>query len=605
MDRSLTFRRPSWRARLLGVTLLLLLSGSTGSAVAAVVVLANRTERPVRFTLQPPQGKAVEHTLESGGLLSVSVLGETTAVLPGNANRRYQLQPNTPYFFRDGTDGPLLEEIGITGRPRPPAKSDIRPTGKLTIPVKLLVDDDEPASRRAWEERLRKRLQTASDIIERHCRVRFEVVAFDTWESDNQITDFHQSAREFEKKTSPDKARLAIGFTSQYQEPRLSTHLGLTRNVLGAHILIREWWPRSEQERLEVLVHELGHFLGSSHSPEPISVMRPRLADGKAIAREFRIGFDPLNTLVMCQVAEEVQTRGIQRVQELSAPARDLVGAIYGEIARALPHDVGANELARWFAKGPPVAQAEINVSDSLHEGTRHVIGAIVQAAERNQRLPPRSDAGAGKPYRLSGDALTEVYVREAAAAARQLPDKLGVSALLLGLGIALDSADFLRKHPATRGFCARMETDEERKRRLDVVGLPTLRGRHDLLQHFVVSGALTAIVGPTLAETAGLMKEQMDMQPGGSGFSFADLCADLAGIAFAGPLRQQGKVPARLADAFTVADYIPEMTGLREGLSQEAFSRAFGSISDERFQQELAAVRKRVQTLPGYEKKE
>jgi hypothetical protein len=40
---------------------------------------------------------------------------------------------------------------------------------------------------------------------------------------------------------------------------------------------------------------------------------------------------------------------------------------------------------------------------------------------------------------------------------------------------------------------------------------------------------------------------------------------------------------------------------GLREGLSQEAFARAYGSISDERFQAEQLAILKRILALPVY----
>src|SRR5262249_19165218 len=157
-----------------------------------------------------------------------------------------------------------------------------------------LVDDDEPTARRVWEERLRKRLRAASDIIEKHCRVRFEVAAVETWESDNKLTEFKELHEEFERKVKPGPARLAIGFTSQLPHPQGYTDLGTTRCVLHTHILIREWYPRSEPERLEVLVHELGHFLGASHSAEGDSVLRPRLADGKALASSFRIRFDPL-----------------------------------------------------------------------------------------------------------------------------------------------------------------------------------------------------------------------------------------------------------------------------------------------------------------------
>jgi hypothetical protein len=201
----------------------------------------------------------------------------------------------------------------------------------------------------------------------------------------------------------------------------------------------------------------------------------------------------------------------------------------------------------------------------------------------------------------LTGDELTELYVREAATAARTLPDRQAVPAFLLGLGIAVDTSDLLRKNPATRGLCTDVESDAERRKRLEVLGLPTMRGRHDLAQHFAVSCALTALVGPALAEAAGLLKEQMDMQPGGSGFSFADLCADMAGVSFATWVREAGTVPDRVTTVFRVADFLPDPAGLAEGLSHEAFDRAYGSFADDRFRAEQLGILKRILALPGY----
>src|SRR5439155_12630756 len=92
-----------------------------------------------------------------------------------------------------------------------------------------------------------------------------------------------------------------------------------------------------------------------------------------------------------------------------------------------------------------------------------------------------------------------------------------------------------------TAALCRRAESDAERKQRLAVLGAPTMRGRRDLAQHFVVSCALVAVVGESLAEAAGLFKEQQDARPGGSGFSFVDLNADLAGVALAMRLKRGG----------------------------------------------------------------
>jgi hypothetical protein len=230
-----------------------------------------------------------------------------------------------------------------------------------------------------------------------------------------------------------------------------------------------------------------------------------------------------------------------------------------------------------------------------LADNARAVLGALVKAMERNRR----------QPAPLNEDKLTEYYFREAAAAARKLPPKEAADAFLVALGIGLDETDLMRrKNPFTRELWVRIEPDADRQRRLRVLGDPTMRGRHDLAQHFTVSCALTAIMGPKMAETAGVLKEQLDMQPGGSGFSFIDLCADFAGIAFANQVRASEKMLDEVEKSFRVADYLPRLDGLREGFTREEFIKAYGNTGDERFRTEQAAVWKRIQELPVHKKK-
>ncbi len=92
------------------------------------------------------------------------------------------------------------------------------------------------------------------------------------------------------------------------------------------------------------------------------------------------------------------------------------------------------------------------------------------------------------------------------------------------------------------------------------------MRGRHDLAQHFFLSAYLAIIVGEVGAEAAGLMKEVSDSQSG-SGFSYVDLEADLAGIAF-GRRVLKGEVSLLKLRSFVANDYMPEISGLPEGLT-------------------------------------
>ncbi len=246
------------------------------------------------------------------------------------------------------------------------------------------------------------------------------------------------------------------------------------------------------------------------------------------------------------------------------------------------------------------VPDAGARDSEKLAENARTVLAAIVKAARENHRLPQRDAPGASAPFRRGGDELTVYYVRAAAAAARRLPEKEAAPAFLLAVGIALDDSSLLRSNLLTGRLWRKIEPDDALKQRLEVLGEPTLHGRHDLAQHFSVSAALTVAAGPQAAESAGILKEMLDSR-GGSGFSFADLSADFAGIAFARRLLDK---PSRLADvekSFRIGDYAISPRGLPEGLTAAEFTKKYGSLKDGRYLRLQEDIRKRIDSLPGY----
>ncbi len=224
-------------------------------------------------------------------------------------------------------------------------------------------------------------------------------------------------------------------------------------------------------------------------------------------------------------------------------------------------------------------------------QSARQVVAAVVAAGRANQdRDVPRQ-----------GDQLTEYYVRAAARAARKQPADRRAAALLLGLGVALDRSALMRRNLVTGAIWRRVESDAERRKRLAVLGKPTVHGRHDLAQHFGVSAALTALLGAKAAEAAGLLKEWLDSGEGGSGFSFADLAADLAGIELASRLLARPERLAGLEKQFRVADHCLPPRGLKEGLSRKEFEEQFGSLGDARFRKALEELRRRVRARPGF----
>jgi hypothetical protein len=635
-------------------------------ATGGVVVLANRTDQSIRVRrtqAEPetliPAGDTICLHWQPGDELEF-----TSATQSGQAS----LAENFAYFFAspatstaESKAGDIaLHQIGLlesaasgideqvdglhdSSSPTTPealltTPQDPPPTpAELVIPVKILVDEDNPAARAHWEKQLRRRLAIASDIIHRHCGARFEVVAVETWTSDDTVDDFEQTYDEFAAAIGPEPARLAIGFTSQYRDPQGPTHLGGTRGPQGSHILLREWPARHvDPERLEVLVHELGHYLGAVHSPEADSVMRPRLGDRQAVSAEFPIRFDPLNALAMGLMVEGLRTRpGAPWISALAPPARRRLHEIYSTLAAALPQDPAARQYLDLLTvpeaggvRGrmasddqglpsddrapaqdvPPSEEDAVAVSTpttgevpilvpadamTIDLAVQYVIQRIVLVADQWKAAAPNE----AQPM-LTGDQVAERYVREAAHAASELNAEHRKTAFLLGLGLAFDDSGLLRRFVSS----SRTKAHDPLLQRLATNQQPTLLKRHDLAQHFAVSAAITALAGGPLAKRIGIAKEVSDAR-GGSGFSFADLCADMAGIRFAELVLDDADTLEKLEAEFTVGCYLPPLDDLPEGLSQQAFRRRFGSVTDDRFVQMLDEISERIHRLSSQRK--
>ncbi|MEM8681367.1 MAG: M12 family metallo-peptidase [Planctomycetota bacterium] len=214
------------------------------------------------------------------------------------------------------------------------------------IQVLVLVDEEEATNPRTWQPRLAQRIERASQILSRYTRVKLKVHSFGTWKSTNHVQEFSASLREFEKRVDPGAAHLAIGFSSQYKFQRGRSHLGGTRGPLRKHILIRENAPSVlEPERVEVLVHELGHFFGAAHSTSENSVMRPVVGDGRARSRAFEVGFDPENAQILRLIGNEVRTKNVRRFQELSPQTLKKLKPHYQALARENKKDVTADQF--------------------------------------------------------------------------------------------------------------------------------------------------------------------------------------------------------------------------------------------------------------------
>ncbi len=213
-----------------------------------------------------------------------------------------------------------------------------------------------------------------------------------------------------------------------------------------------------------------------------------------------------------------------------------------------------------------------------------------VQAWQLDQRL-----RRGGLPR--SGSALPwiEQVIRVAAQPRDAAVDREELRAAFYALALVCGDPDFGdtialgwndRMRSAARG-CART----------------TLGGREDLRKHFVISAGLYAASAGKAAFGMGELKELLDSNPGGSGFSFDDMAADLAGVRFAAAFLDAPPEAWRgmLAGIADEADVMPATEGLPSGMSEAAFRERFGSVDSAAYAATVAEIRRRVDALPFY----
>ncbi len=176
------------------------------------------------------------------------------------------------------------------------------------------------------------------------------------WTSDPAIRSFDQVAHGVRPEGAAFPARLAIGFTSHYEWVHGEMHLGGTHGALASHVLIRESPGQvSEPERLEVLVHELGHFLGAAHTSDKTSVMRPMLGDRQSAAKSFRIGFDAPEHADHEPDRRRDAARGTSGIPSVLSPtAKNAVRGAYMALAQTIPQDPVSTSSIE--SLGPPPA---------------------------------------------------------------------------------------------------------------------------------------------------------------------------------------------------------------------------------------------------------
>lgn len=582
--------RPGRRLRFVALVALVLAGTAAPAppATAAATVIANRLRAPVRVVCTAGGGAPVRveirpaetATFWGDGVFHATISRGGEAIGLG-----YQLDPYAAYFLVEQEDGEaVLGRIGLgeeadgdAPRVYPEATHVAATTPVVEIPVILYADEEQRLVEAVWRKEFTARVDAAAAFLEPFSGVRYRVRGTGRWTSDDELTELPAALKEFERLAEPPVGALALGFTSQFQQTVGRTNVGGSFGPFRSHVLMREWTAKiDEGERTELMIHELAHLLGASHSPEDASVMRP------VVGRRFPndplpLRFDPANALIVACVGEEMRTLGARRLDDLSPLLLLRLHEMYAAIARSTPDDPTSNQMAAFVVRagGSPRIAA-----------LRHVLRSIAHSGGAMNRDEGFADR------RLGG------YLRQAARAAEMTPPSEASQAFLLALGVGLDPSASIARSPLVYRLGPATTIRREAAAAAKAGPPALLAGRHDLAQHFAVSAALTALVGADPALQLGVAKEWTDAA-GGSGFSFADLAADVAGVAFAeAVLADQTILETCAAGALDPQQLLPPIENLPEGRNQQEIITEFGGLADERFRRRLAAMRAEAQEL-------
>lgn len=131
------------------------------------------------------------------------------------------------------------------------------------------------------------------------------------------------------------------------------------------------------------------------------------------------------------------------------------------------------------------------------------------------------------------------------------------------------------------------------------------LSGRQDLHLHFVYSVAIKLLSDQGISFAIGEFKELMDRGEGGSGYSFVDLAADMAGVRLAKRALEPDTaelIQRRMAQAEDESLFFPQVLDLPEGMDKQEFARRFEAVDSSAYQQLVNRIRERLDTLALYQ---
>lgn len=300
---------------------------------------------------------------------------------------------------------------------------------------------------------------------------------------------------------------------------------------------------------------------------------------------------------------------------ELDVPALEIGGcrlpaAVTQWLSRHVTHWINADPRNRALLVGVTAAHARsdgVEVLLKRHSNRRRLSQLYAQlndvpdvTAAVAQHLAQFSQIAARAKRQ---DPVFEMIVKSAFTTARQRSrfrdPVLENRAAILALGIALG-------HTNLAVFVGELDDAMLYGPVARLPHISRLRGRSDWVRHFWVSAALALVANHRVSDAAGLLKEELDADTGGSGFSFADLAADRAGTEFAQQATASRDAARRvqywvLNETTDLDELMPPADDLPEGMSDADLLEHFDGVGGARFTQMLDGIEERIQQLPWW----
>ncbi len=196
-----------------------------------------------------------------------------------------------------------------------------------------------------------------------------------------------------------------------------------------------------------------------------------------------------------------------------------------------------------------------------------------------------------------------QLFVDYLRAVMRRAHERSTSETLILHNKAAILGVAIFIGHHRIANFVGDVHPDAQRA--LKPAAPATLGGRNDLARHFIVSAALKVLSEQGVSLAIGEFKELMDRAMGGSGYSFVDLMADMAGVKFAN-IATDPATAAQLQEFMAVAfdddALLPSFEGLPEGLSKRQFEDEYQRVDSTAYRKRVNEIERRLAQLPLYQ---